>query len=40
MKPAYQAMLEKNLDYMLAREPEDPEFWGPKIKYLCERLGV
>lgn len=39
MNPEYQAVLERNLMHMVEKEPEDYEYWGPKIKALSERLG-
>ena len=33
-------VLAANLDWMLGKEPEDPDYWGPRIKEVSERLGV
>ena len=34
-----ESVLIANLDWMLGKEPEDPYYWGPRIKELSERLG-
>jgi hypothetical protein len=40
MSPKYREMLEKNLDYMLSKELDDPSYYGPKIRDLSDRLGI
>lgn len=32
--------VQKNLDYFLDHEPEDPDRYGPLILALCERWGI
>lgn len=39
MNPEYQAMLERNLLWMVDQEEKDPYYWGPKIRELSDRLG-
>lgn len=40
MSPEYREMLEKNLDYFLTKELDDPGYYGPKIRDLSDRLGI
>ena len=40
MSDTYRKMLEKNLMHMIDKELEDPDYWGPKILDLSNRLGV
>ena len=32
-------ILERNLLRMVELEPRDPEYWGPRIRELSDRLG-
>ena len=32
--------LEKNLLWMVSQEPQDPAYWGPRIRELSDRMGV
>ena len=40
MSPEYEAMLTRNLYWMLDQEADDPYYWGPKIRELSDRLGI
>jgi hypothetical protein len=40
LSPKYRVMLERNLEHMIKKELDDPDFWGPKIQALSDRLGV
>jgi hypothetical protein len=40
MSPEYRAMLERNLDHMLSKELDDPEYYGPRIRDISDRLGI
>ena len=31
---------EKNLLWMVGQEPNDPGYWGPRIRELSDRMGV
>jgi hypothetical protein len=33
-------VLEKNLLWMVEHEPENPEYFGPRIRELSDRMGV
>lgn len=33
-------ILERNLLRMVAHEPENPEYYGPRILAMCLKLGV
>lgn len=32
--------LEANLLWMVSQEPQDPAYWGPRIRELSDRMGV
>jgi hypothetical protein len=34
------AVLERNLLRMVELEPNDPGYWGPRIRELSDKLGV
>ena len=34
------AVQEKNLLWMVSQEPQDPAYWGPRIRELSDRMGV
>lgn len=33
-------ILERNLLRMVELEPQDPAYWGPRIRELSDRMGV
>jgi hypothetical protein len=40
MSAQYREMLEKNLEHMIDKELDDPDYYGPLIRELSDRLGV
>ena len=40
MNELYRAMLERNLMHMVEKELDDPDYYGPRIRELSNRLGV
>ena len=40
LPPTPRPILERNLLRMVEVEPQDPAYWGPRIRALSDRMGV